>query len=154
MSNRKAGAKTMGKDLQAALEQLRQTETYDKENVRHEISEQIHEAMVREEVKPAELARRLGKSRAYVTKILQGNANFTIDSLVQIARALGYRYAPVFVSKSASDEAIYQTGRAMHLSARAARPTPEITADEAGYVPVEVNDEGGDNEEGGERTLG
>jgi transcriptional regulator with XRE-family HTH domain len=154
MSNRKAGAKTMGKDLQTALEQLRQTETYDKEIVRHEISEQIHEAMEREEVKPAELARRLGKSRAYVTKILQGNANFTIDSLVQIARALGYRYAPVFVSKSTSDEATYQTGRAMHLSARGARPTPEITADEAGYVPVEVNDEGGDNEEGGERTLG
>lgn len=154
MSNRKAGAKTMGKDLQAALEQLRQTETYDKEIVRHEISEQIHEAMTREEVKPAELARRLGKSRAYITKILQGNANFTIDSLVQIARALGYRYAPVFVPKVASDEAIYRTAREIHLSAKAARPTPEITADEADYVPVEVHAEGGDNEEGGERTLG
>ncbi|PYS47601.1 MAG: hypothetical protein DMF68_15600 [Acidobacteria bacterium] len=35
-----------------------------------------------------ELARRLGKSRAYVTKVLQGSTNFTLESLVKIARAL------------------------------------------------------------------
>jgi transcriptional regulator with XRE-family HTH domain len=153
MSTRKADAKTMGSNLQTALEQLRNSETYDREAVRDEISEQIHQAMQSEGVKPSELARRLGKSRAYVTKILQGNANFTIDSLVQIARALGYRYAPVFVPKFTSDEAVYQTAREIHLSARAARPTPEVTADEDDYIPVEVNVEGGDNEESGERTL-
>lgn len=35
------------------------------------------------------LARRLGASPAYVTKVLRGRTNFTLDSLVKIAAALG-----------------------------------------------------------------
>jgi transcriptional regulator with XRE-family HTH domain len=147
MSSRKANVKIMGSELQTALEQLRKSETYDKEAVRDEISEQIHLIMAREEVKPAELARRLGKSRAYVTKILQGNANFTIDSLVQIARALGYRYAPVFVAKSH-----WKPANEFHVSARAeARATAPATLDNSEYepdVPVTLRvDEGGDEED-------
>lgn len=40
-------------------------------------------------VSRAELARRLGSSPAYVTKILRGNVNFTLASLVKLARAVG-----------------------------------------------------------------
>ena len=36
----------------------------------------------------AELARRLGTTRAYVNKILQGATNFTIESLIKIGGAL------------------------------------------------------------------
>ena len=36
----------------------------------------------------SELARRLDTSPAYITKILQGNANFTLKSMVRIAQAL------------------------------------------------------------------
>jgi transcriptional regulator with XRE-family HTH domain len=50
------------------------------------------EAMVREmdrqQITRAELARRLGTSPAYVTKILRGDANFTLETMVKIARAL------------------------------------------------------------------
>src|SRR6266849_3321550 len=53
-----------------------------------EIAENIYLAMKREDVSKAELARRLGKSRAYVTQILQGSVNFTIESLVRIATVL------------------------------------------------------------------
>lgn len=37
----------------------------------------------------AELARRLGTSPAYITKILGGNANFTLATMVKLATALG-----------------------------------------------------------------
>lgn len=37
----------------------------------------------------AELARRLGTTPAYVTKVLRGNANFTLASMAKIALALG-----------------------------------------------------------------
>lgn len=40
-------------------------------------------------VSRTELAKRLGTSPAYVTKILRGNANFTMASMVKLARALG-----------------------------------------------------------------
>lgn len=59
---------------------------------KNNIAEQIFTAMRREDVKKAELARRLGKSRAYITQILQGNVNFTVESLVRIAIALDSRF--------------------------------------------------------------
>lgn len=42
-------------------------------------------------VSRSELARRLGTSPAYVTKILRGDTNFTLGSLAKIAEALGSR---------------------------------------------------------------
>jgi transcriptional regulator with XRE-family HTH domain len=40
-------------------------------------------------VSRSELARRLGVSPAYVTKVLRGNINFTLDSIVRLVRAAG-----------------------------------------------------------------
>ena len=40
-------------------------------------------------VNRAELARRIEASPAYVSKILRGNTNFTLESMVRIAQALG-----------------------------------------------------------------
>ena len=68
--------------------EMEQTDAYHMDSVKVEISEQIYLAMKRQGISKAELACRLGKSRAYVIKMLQGNANFTIESLVRIARAL------------------------------------------------------------------
>lgn len=54
-----------------------------------EVAEEIYTAMQRAGVSRAELARRLGTSPAYVTKILRGSANFTLESLARLAHALG-----------------------------------------------------------------
>lgn len=51
-------------------------------------TEDVCVAMERAEVSRAELARRLGTSQAYVTKILRGNANFTLRTMARIALAL------------------------------------------------------------------
>ncbi len=52
-------------------------------------TEEVFRWMEEQEVSRAELARRMGTSPAYVTKILRGNANFTLASMVKLARALG-----------------------------------------------------------------
>jgi transcriptional regulator with XRE-family HTH domain len=44
--------------------------------------------MEEQKVSRAELARRLGTSRAYVTKLLGGNANFTLQTMTKVAMAL------------------------------------------------------------------
>ena len=75
--------------LAAMLAELEDSVSYHVESVKLEITEQIYLAMREQDICNAELARRLEKSRAYVTKILQGTANFTIESLVRIALALG-----------------------------------------------------------------
>lgn len=54
-----------------------------------ELTEDICRRMEDQQVSRAELARRLGTSRAYVTKLLDGNANFTLATMVKIAMALG-----------------------------------------------------------------
>lgn len=88
----KKDAKAMSKGLQDILPQVKDSEQYDREVLRSDISDQILCLMEAQGISKAELARRLKTSKAYVTKILQGNANFTLDSLAQISRALGCKY--------------------------------------------------------------
>ena len=40
------------------------------------------------------LADRMGVSKAYVSKLLKGKSNFTLETLVKLARALGCRIEP------------------------------------------------------------
>ncbi|MBM3498125.1 MAG: helix-turn-helix transcriptional regulator [Armatimonadetes bacterium] len=51
----------------------------------------------------AELARRLGKSRAYVTRMLNGQPNMTLKTLTLIAVALG-EGIDLFVPSSVKEE--------------------------------------------------
>jgi transcriptional regulator with XRE-family HTH domain len=146
----KTEAKTMVGNFQELVNRIKGTETFDKEVARGEVSDLIDSLMKQEDVKKAELARRLGKSRAYVTKILQGNANFTLDTLVQIARALGYKFQPAFVAK----EAEWESAPEIHLFAKAARTTPDMALNSDDYVRVQVNAEGSNNEEINKRITG
>ena len=63
-----------------------------------DISEQLCELMSRRQVSRAELADRLGVSKAWVTKLLRGDRNITVRSLVKVAHELDLsvelRFAP------------------------------------------------------------
>ena len=54
----------------------------------HDFTEALARRMEEQGVSRAELARRLGTSQAYVTKVLRGNVNFTLATLVKLARAV------------------------------------------------------------------
>jgi len=54
-------------------------------------TEEVVSAMKARNMSQAELARKLEKSPAYVSKMLAGETNFTLRSLVRIARALDLR---------------------------------------------------------------
>lgn len=84
--------------------EVKQSEAYHIDGAKVELSEQIYLAMEQQGVSNAELARRLGKSRAYITKVLQGNVNFTIESLVKIARALDHKFDFQFVPERATEQ--------------------------------------------------
>ena len=53
-----------------------------------EITESLVREMQRQGLTRTELAERLGTSPAYVTKLLRGKANFTLATMVRLARAL------------------------------------------------------------------
>ena len=54
-----------------------------------DFTEDLCRVMAEKDVSRAELARRIGTSPAYVTKILRGTSNFTLSSMVRVAMALG-----------------------------------------------------------------
>ncbi|NOT58889.1 MAG: helix-turn-helix transcriptional regulator [Acidobacteria bacterium] len=75
------------------FQRIEKTPSYRVEGLKVEVAEQIYLAMQRGGINNAELARRLGKSRAYVTKVLSGNVNFTLETLVTIGDALNCEIA-------------------------------------------------------------
>jgi len=54
-----------------------------------DFTEGLHKIMEANGVNWSELARRLRVSPAYITKVLRGNVNFTVDSTVRLVRAAG-----------------------------------------------------------------
>jgi transcriptional regulator with XRE-family HTH domain len=66
-----------------------------------EFTEEISRLLATLHVSRSELARRLGTSTAYVTKILRGDVNFTLQTMVRLARALGAEVKPLVWQQSA-----------------------------------------------------
>ncbi len=54
-----------------------------------EFTEELCRVMEEQGVSRAELARRVGTSAAYITKILRGTTNFSLATMAKLARALG-----------------------------------------------------------------
>jgi len=82
----------MRKNLERYGELFARAETstdYWSEAAAHELIQELELRMERQGVSRAELARRLGTSKAYVTKVLGGNVNFTLATMARLAEALG-----------------------------------------------------------------
>lgn len=79
---------TNGLSLAALVEQIQSSDAYAEISIREAAAEAIFEAMEKREISRAELARRLGKSRPYITKLLSGEENLSIETLAKIFRVL------------------------------------------------------------------
>ncbi len=69
-------------------EKAEQTEEFWVAGAILELTEEVVRRMEEQRVSRSELARRLGTSPAYVTRLLRGNANLTLATMVRLARAL------------------------------------------------------------------
>ncbi|MGY6588645.1 MAG: helix-turn-helix transcriptional regulator [Wenzhouxiangella sp.] len=70
------------------LDSLRDTLDYELANVEMDFTDSLETLMQRREVSKSELARRIETSPAYITKILRGSTNFTLETMVKLVRAL------------------------------------------------------------------
>ena len=70
---------------------IRQGDGYWNELAIHQFAEDVFAWMQQKGWSKADLAREMGVSQAYITKIMKGNANFTLASMTRIARVLGAR---------------------------------------------------------------
>jgi transcriptional regulator with XRE-family HTH domain len=79
----------MKKSFRDLFERARKRDEYWIARYKLEFTEQLHRLMVQKGETRASLAKKLGKSPAYITKIFRGNVNFTLESMVRLVRALG-----------------------------------------------------------------
>ena len=77
------------KSFKELFDQAKRRDTYWVSSLILDFTEGLHKMMEANGVSRSELARRLEVSPAYITKVLRGNVNFTLDSMVRLARAAG-----------------------------------------------------------------
>ncbi len=70
-----------------------------------DVTEGIVKRMIDQGVRRTDLAERLGTSRAYVTKLLDGQENMTLKTLVRVANALEMKVDAKFVPRELSAKA-------------------------------------------------
>lgn len=75
-------------DFRRLFTEAQQEHSYWVEGAILEFTEDMVHQMKEKRVSRSELARRIGASPAYVSKILRGSTNFTLDTMVKISRAL------------------------------------------------------------------
>ena len=75
-------------DFKGLFTEARKDHAYWVEGAILEFTEDMVNRMEEQGVSRSELARRIGTSPSYVTKILRGSTNFTLDTMVKVARAL------------------------------------------------------------------
>ena len=109
---------TTAKRFADLLQKAEQSDKFQIDALKVEISEQIYLAMNQQGISNADLARQLGKSRAYVTKVLRGTTNFTLESLVRIGRALSNEVKISLVTKPTAIAKTKRTKKRPQITAR------------------------------------
>ncbi len=103
--NRKTGEQeTAAEWFQRRLRESRNSSDYILEGVILDVTEQIVAVMQEQEISRSELAERMGVSRAYITKLLRGEGNTTLRTLVRVALALDLRPQVSFVEPEPMDD--------------------------------------------------
>jgi transcriptional regulator with XRE-family HTH domain len=75
-------------EIQAALKAARKTHEYRAEGASIEFTNAMVTRMRELNVSRSELAARIGVNPAYISKILRGDTNFSLETMVKIAHAL------------------------------------------------------------------
>jgi transcriptional regulator with XRE-family HTH domain len=79
-------------DLKAMMTAARKTHTFKVETAKMEFTEDLVRLMGERALSNSDLARAIDVNPAYITKILRGTSNFTLDTMVKIATALDCDY--------------------------------------------------------------
>lgn len=78
----------MNKWFKEKYEKFKDDPEYITEGILLELNEKIVLKMKELNISRAELAKRLGKSKPFITKLLDGNHNLTVKTMVSMAQAL------------------------------------------------------------------
>ena len=89
-------------DFQKEVDESRKRLAYYEEGLFIEVAARIIEAMESRGITRSGLARQLNVSSAYITKILRGHANLSLESLAKVAFALDLKWECILIPKNAT----------------------------------------------------
>ena len=89
-------------NLSTKVEKAKKTPEYRAEAAKMDFADNLYLKMEENRVSRADLARLLGVSNAYISKVLNGTLNFSIESMSKFAFALGYKIDINFSEKETS----------------------------------------------------
>lgn len=78
----------MGGSFKKLFANIRETRAYKREKAKVAFTIELNALMEKRNIKRSELARLLDVTPAYITKILRGDSNFTIEKMVDLADVL------------------------------------------------------------------
>lgn len=101
-----------------------------------EIADRVHARLEQLGISQADLARRMEVSRPMISKLLTGDSNFQLRTLLRLAEALdmelmvdfvpeGFRLPRFYVSRSASMSAYTKASASVGSGSRSTHPTPK-----------------------------
>lgn len=79
----------MSKALEAFLEESKNTDSYWVEQAKLEFSMSLEAQRRASKMSYVAIAKKIGSSAAYITKIFRGDSNLTIETMVKLARSTG-----------------------------------------------------------------
>ncbi|MNK90269.1 helix-turn-helix protein [compost metagenome] len=91
----------LGKAFQALVDSAKDSDDYWIEKAKLDFSVALEKQRVGAKMTYASVAKALGTSAAYITKVFRGDSNVTIESMVKLARATGGRVEITVVSQNA-----------------------------------------------------
>ena len=80
---------TLRKQLKAFVDEAKQTDAYWVESAKLEFALALEQQRRAAGLSYADLAKKMGTSAAYISKVFRGDTNLTIESMVKLALATG-----------------------------------------------------------------
>lgn len=110
-SPRAEDAGDLGDRYRRLVAEMQSAPEYPAEVAMLEFARVLNDAMSARGISRAELARRIGASPAYVTKVLRGDANLTIATMVKLAGAAGHALRFGLEANAADDDSTAERTR-------------------------------------------
>jgi len=79
-------------NFEKVFEEIEKADDYWIEKAKLEFAVELEALLRKNRISYVELARRIGSSPPYITKVMGGTTNFTLQSMVKLARAAGGRF--------------------------------------------------------------
>lgn len=124
----------LSKKIRSYIEERKKTPGYWATRLKLDFALQLDKRLRVTNTNYAELANRIGVSPPYISKVLHGESNLTIDSMVKLAHATGSRIDLRFIDEGAVTEPKIWFGKFHSLAA--AKPSVTVSAPSTVSEPV------------------